>query len=356
MVSATGASTEDENFQAAYELMRGLTVEQQTVLTRALTAYFHLCEPIRGELPRPDAARARARGLPRLRDRRVQRARHGLPPACGRGRRAACQRASRAPRVPPRVHRCTPPRPVARPSRARSAASRACSSNTRTWAAPTLAENERHMLQEIDALLRTSSIALKKPTPVEEADTIIDIFDNTLFDMVPQVYRRFDDWVLGDNAGKVQPFCPAFFHPGSWIGSDRDGNPNVTAKVSRARGCQVLHAHGGHARGQVPPRGPQPHARRRPHHALRRALSNLWNHQVEMSEKLDGPAPSSSSELRAAPRRHARHGRPPQGHYGAQLRHACTAAATSSSPTCASSSARSLPAVPPAPPTAPSRR
>ncbi|WP_419040073.1 phosphoenolpyruvate carboxylase, partial [Parolsenella catena] len=42
VVSATGASTEDENFQAAYELMRGLTVEQQTMLTRALTAYFHL--------------------------------------------------------------------------------------------------------------------------------------------------------------------------------------------------------------------------------------------------------------------------------------------------------------------------
>ncbi len=35
-----------------------------------------------------------------------------------------------------------------------------------------LVENERHMLQEIDALVRTSPIALKKPTPVEEADTI----------------------------------------------------------------------------------------------------------------------------------------------------------------------------------------
>ena len=89
------------------------------------------------------------------------------------------------------------------------------------------------MLQEIDALVRTSPIALKKPTPVEEADTIIDIFDNTLFDVIPVIYRRFDDWVLGDKAGTVPPLCPAFFHPGSWIGSDRDGNPNVTAKVSR---------------------------------------------------------------------------------------------------------------------------
>ena len=96
-----------------------------------------------------------------------------------------------------------------------------------------LVENERHMLQEIDALVRTSPIALKKPTPVEEADTIIDIFDNTLFDVIPVIYRRFDDWVLGDKAGTVPPLCPAFFHPGSWIGSDRDGNPNVTAKVSR---------------------------------------------------------------------------------------------------------------------------
>ncbi|AEB07568.1 Phosphoenolpyruvate carboxylase [Coriobacterium glomerans PW2] len=96
-----------------------------------------------------------------------------------------------------------------------------------------LVENERHMLQEIDALLRTSPTAIKKPTPVEEVDTIIDIFDGTLFDTIPQVYRRFDDWVLGERAGRVPPVCPAFFHPGSWIAADRDGNPNVNARVSR---------------------------------------------------------------------------------------------------------------------------
>lgn len=94
-------------------------------------------------------------------------------------------------------------------------------------------ENERQLLEEIDSLYRTNPIAAKKPTPVEESDTIIDVFDYTLFDMIPKVYRRFDDWELGDKAGTVKPICPAFFRLGSWIGSDRDGNPNVTAKVSR---------------------------------------------------------------------------------------------------------------------------
>ncbi len=98
---------------------------------------------------------------------------------------------------------------------------------------PARVENERRMLQEIDGLFRTSPIGHKKPTPLEEADTVLNIFDTTLFEMVPSVYRRFDNWVLGENAGCVSPVCPPFFRPGSWIGSDRDGNPNVTALVSR---------------------------------------------------------------------------------------------------------------------------
>lgn len=145
-----------------------------------------------------------------------------------------------------------------------------------------LVENERHMLQEIDALVRTSPIALKKPTPVEEADTIIDIFDSTLFDVIPVIYRRFDDWVLGDKAGTVPPLCPAFFHPGSWIGSDRDGNPNVTAKVSR----EVAAKYFTHMVLKL-----EDKCRRIGRNLTLEAayskpsaeLMNLWNHQVEMS-------------------------------------------------------------------------
>ena len=161
-------------------------------------------------------------------------------------------------------------------------------------------ENSRRLFNEIDALFRTSPIALKKPTPVEEADTILDIFDNTLFYTIPQVYRRFDDWVLGDKAGLVPPVCPAFFHPGSWIGSDRDGNPNVTAKVSR----QVARKFSNHVLGAL-----EIETRRVGKNLTMEAettppsaeLKSLWNHQKEMSERLtDKAALISTKELHRA--------------------------------------------------------
>ena len=161
-------------------------------------------------------------------------------------------------------------------------------------------ENSRRLYNEIDALFRTSPIALKKPTPVEEADTILDIFDSTLFHTIPQAYRRFDDWLLGDKAGLEPPVCPAFFHPGSWIGSDRDGNPNVTAKVSR----QVARKFSDHVvsaleeatrtvgRNLTMEAGTTPASTE---------LKDLWNHQKEMSERLtEKAALISSKELHRA--------------------------------------------------------
>lgn len=156
-------------------------------------------------------------------------------------------------------------------------------------------ENERQLLEEIDSLYRTNPIAAKKPTPVEESDTIIDVFDYTLFDMIPKVYRRFDDWELGDKAGTVKPICPAFFRLGSWIGSDRDGNPNVTAKVSR-RVAEKFRIHMLRTLAEVTDKvgltltmeggSTKPSAE----------LKSLWNHQVEMNEELAHRAMQHSAQ------------------------------------------------------------
>ncbi len=277
----------------------GLSMDRATLLMRAFVTYFHLAN-ICEENYRVSSLRRREGEVPTtesadpINDLTVAYGR--LVDECGRAKAVALLNRLE-------FH----PVFTAHPTEARRKAvegkiSRISGLLTRraTLAGLELVENERLMLQEIDALVRTSPIAYKKPTPVEEADTVIDIFDATLFDMVPEVYRRFDDWELGSRAGTVPPMCPAFFHPGSWIGSDRDGNPNVTAKVSR-KVAEKFRVHVLEALADrtyyvgknltLDTRFTKPSD----------ALLNLWNHQVEMSEVLSQRALEvSTSELHRA--------------------------------------------------------
>ena len=295
------AETQDE-LAAFAELERtidALDERRATLLMRAFVAYFHLAN-ICEERYRVDSLREREAAVDPsaeadpVNDLTV--AYRRLVEECGRGRAIALLQRLEF-------------RPVftAHPTEARRKAvegkirriSELLEERPRLGGAA-LAENERRLLQEIDALLRTSPIAHKKPTPVEEADTIVDIFDNTLFDMVPDVYRRFDDWELGERAGTVPPVCPAFFHPGSWIGSDRDGNPNVTARVSR----QVAEKFRTHVLGRLAD-ATQACGRNLTLDAISTPpsdqLVNLWSHQVEMSEELTTRALGiSASELHRA--------------------------------------------------------
>ncbi|WP_374946327.1 phosphoenolpyruvate carboxylase [Agreia sp.] len=94
------------------------------------------------------------------------------------------------------------------------------------------AEIERRLLEQIDVLWRTSPLRTTRPTPLDEVRTAMNIFDQTLFQVVPQVYRLLDDWMLDSAAGKAPVVAPAFMRLGSWIAADRDGNPFVTAEVT----------------------------------------------------------------------------------------------------------------------------
>ena len=292
-----GADAASDAFLAASALVGDLPIEDMTLVTRAFASYFHLAniceenyrvaklrdrecvEPV-GDVPVNEIAAAYQR----------------LADECGPAKaRALLSRLEFHPVF------------TAHPTEARR---KAVEGKIRRIArllderpllgGPDLVENERRMLQEIDALLRTSPIAIKKPTPVEEAGTIIDIFDNTLFEMVPDAYRRFDDAVLGEKAGTVAPVCPAFFHPGSWIGSDRDGNPNVTAKVSR----QVSERFRSHMLETLAAETARIGTNLTLDAEFTRpsqALQTLWDHQVEMSEALSARAEQmSASELHRA--------------------------------------------------------
>ncbi|MBD8024982.1 phosphoenolpyruvate carboxylase [Microbacterium gallinarum] len=92
---------------------------------------------------------------------------------------------------------------------------------------------ERRMLEEIDTLWRTAPLRPEKPSPTDEVRAVMAVFDETLFTAIPHVYRRVDDALQGPAAGGRAPVVRPFVRVGSWVGGDRDGNPFVTASVTR---------------------------------------------------------------------------------------------------------------------------
>ncbi|WP_437584337.1 phosphoenolpyruvate carboxylase [Paramicrobacterium sp. CJ85] len=95
------------------------------------------------------------------------------------------------------------------------------------------AETKRELLAEINVLFRTAPLRSTRPTPLDEVRTAMNIFDQTLFEAMPRIYRLIDDRLTGKAAGTRPPRSHSFVRFGSWIGADRDGNPNVTAKITR---------------------------------------------------------------------------------------------------------------------------
>lgn len=92
---------------------------------------------------------------------------------------------------------------------------------------------ERRMIEEIDTLWRTAPLRPEKPSPTDEVRSVMEVFDETLYTSIPHVYRRVDDALQGPAAGSRAPIVRPFVRVGSWVGGDRDGNPFVTASVTR---------------------------------------------------------------------------------------------------------------------------
>ncbi len=86
-------------------------------------------------------------------------------------------------------------------------------------------EVRRRLLEEITILWRTALLRQRQLDPLDEVRTTMAVFDETLFRLAPSLYR-----IASNALGSV---VPAFLRIGSWVGGDRDGNPHVTAAVTR---------------------------------------------------------------------------------------------------------------------------
>jgi phosphoenolpyruvate carboxylase len=116
-------------------------------------------------------------------------------------------------------------------------------------------DTRRRLRQEITLLWRTADLRATAVSPLDEVRTALAFFDETLFSVVPRLYREADaalDPVGGvarradrrrstagegeaTDAGRTgtrPPLAMPFLRWESWIGGDRDGNPSVTAEIS----------------------------------------------------------------------------------------------------------------------------
>ncbi|MFC9086672.1 phosphoenolpyruvate carboxylase [Nocardiopsis dassonvillei] len=95
------------------------------------------------------------------------------------------------------------------------------------------AEAHRRLLEEIDLLWRTSQLRYTRLNPLDEVRTALAAFDETIFSVIPQVYRSLDTAIDPEGTGVRPPRATPFVRYGSWIGGDRDGNPYVTSDITR---------------------------------------------------------------------------------------------------------------------------
>jgi phosphoenolpyruvate carboxylase len=107
----------------------------------------------------------------------------------------------------------------------------------RPLGAPARRDALAELAAEVLALLGTEEARARKPTPRDEIEATIEVFRHTLFDVTADVYADLEDalaetWPAGP-AGRGWRL-PSFFRWGTWVGGDRDGNPNVTAAMTRA--------------------------------------------------------------------------------------------------------------------------
>ena len=103
-----------------------------------------------------------------------------------------------------------------------------------------LARNERSIAELIELIWQTDELRRGRPTPADEARSVIDYFDELSAVVTPELFDELDHQLA--RVGVSLPVQSRPLHFGTWVGGDRDGNPNVTPQ-STFDAIQAQHEH-----------------------------------------------------------------------------------------------------------------
>jgi len=90
---------------------------------------------------------------------------------------------------------------------------------------------QSQLVEEIRLWWRTDELHQFKPSVLDEVDFTLHYFDVVLFDTIPKLYQRICRALEG-TFPSLKPPAHNFCRFGSWVGSDRDGNPSVTPQIT----------------------------------------------------------------------------------------------------------------------------
>lgn len=85
--------------------------------------------------------------------------------------------------------------------------------------------------EEVETFWLSDTVRSSRPTVLHEVQHALDMVESSLLDVVPRLYRELEA-DLSETYPERRWRVPAFLRFGSWIGGDRDGNPNVTHTVT----------------------------------------------------------------------------------------------------------------------------
>jgi len=99
-----------------------------------------------------------------------------------------------------------------------------------------MAALQEQLTEEIRLWWRTDELHQFKPEVLDEVEYALHYFNEVLFERIPQLYHRFKH-ALSTSFPRLRPPSNNFCKFGSWVGSDRDGNPSVTPQVTWQTAC-----------------------------------------------------------------------------------------------------------------------